>query len=171
MSETNLFNVYMRTRANLYETILPNQVEHSMVSEANWIVRSQLRSGEEIGIRVKPGDICYLDFGQAYQCEMGFQHFGLILSVCEKKALVIPMTSNRKTYASAYDPKKNPNGKKNLFELGEVGKMNKPSVLFLNDLKFINTARVIEVMGHIDVKSEQFRKIQIAVMRVIFQQC
>ena len=79
----------MRCRAGIYESLLPGNYTGSLISEANWIIRSRLSSGEEMGIRVKPGDICYMDFGMAYLNEAGYQHFGLVLSLNNRKALVM----------------------------------------------------------------------------------
>ena len=39
----------------------------------------------------------------------------------------------------------------------------------LNDMKFVNTARMIEKKAHIDVKSPVFRKIQLRIMMLLFQ--
>lgn len=165
----DLFDDYMYYRTEVYETLMPNNLESALLSESNWIARGGYRSGEELGIQVKVGDIAYLDYGQAYLNEMGYQHFGLVLSINERKALVIPMTSNAKTYANAYDEIDNPNGKKNLFGLPDiVDGMFKKSVLFLNDLKFINTARIIEIKAHLDPESALFHKIQLRVMRMLF---
>lgn len=164
----NVLENYMHLRAQVYETLLPKNIESAMLSEANWIGRASYMSGEDIGIYVQPGDIAYLDFGQAYLNEMGYQHFALVVALCEKKALVIPMTSNNKTCCHAYDYKTNPKGKKNLFALGDVDGLFKKSVLFLNDMKFINTARIIDVKAHIDVKSAIFRKIQLQMLSLLF---
>lgn len=66
--------------------------------------------------------------------------------------------------------KSNPEGKKNLFPLpGIIDGLCKKSVLFLNDMKFVNTARMIEKKAHIDVKSPVFRKIQLRIMMLLFQ--
>lgn len=91
MTENNhkIWSQYMRCRAGIYESLLPGNYTGSLISEANWIIRSRLSSGEEMGIRVKPGDICYMDFGMAYLNEAGYQHFGLVLSLNNRKALVM----------------------------------------------------------------------------------
>lgn len=160
---------YMHLKAEVYEEILPASLSNALLSEANWLGRGNYMSGEEIGIFVKVGDVVYLDYGQAYLNEMGYQHFGLVMAICEKKALVVPMTSNVKTYGNAYDSSNNPIGRENLFPLpGVIDGLRKPSVLFLNDMKFINTARIIEKKAHIDVKSALFRKIQLRLMAILF---
>ncbi len=167
--EEKIIEDYMHLKAELYGELIPRSLANALVSEANWIGRGNCMSGEDIGIFVEVGDIVYLDYGQAYLNEMGYQHFGLVLAISEKKALVCPMTSNAHTYANAYDFDINPFGKKNLYPLpGIIDGLCKQSVLFLNDMKFINTARIIEKKAHIDVKSSLFRKIQLRIMAILF---
>ena len=162
-------NHYIQSRKDLYGVLVPEKVKESMVSEENWIARYSCGGSEELGISVTPGDICYMDFGHAYLYEVGYQHFGIVLALWQKKALVVPMTSNETTYAKAYDPIDNPYGKSNLMRLGQLPGMNKPSVLFLNDMRFVNTARVIKVMAHLDVKSEKFWDIQDRINEHLFR--
>ena len=163
-----LWRSYVRTRTDLYNAITPDLADSSMISETNWVERSGYFSGEEMGIFVKPGDICYMDFGQQYLNEAGYQHFGLVMSICSKKALVIPMTSNPSTCAKAYDPVENPNGKKNLMQIGKVKGLHKNSVLFLNDMRYVNTARVIDVKAHLSPASSLFRAVQQRMMDILF---
>ena len=75
------------------------------------------------------------------------------------KALVIPMTSNSEAYYGAYDEKSNPGGSSHLMRLGLVKGLNRHSVLFLNDVKYINTARIIDIKAHINTDSILFKKI------------
>lgn len=159
---------YLNYRKAVYQEILSSHSHVNLLSELNWMLRSQMPSGESLGIRVRSGDICYFDFGQAFLYETGYQHFGIIMSICHYKALVVPMTSNRGQYQSAYDPFENPNGKIHLMRFGKVGSMNKDSVLFLNDMKYLNTARVIDIKGHLDIHSPLFHKIQQRLMKVMF---
>lgn len=158
---------YMHYRKELYAPLVSSSLTNSLISEANWIVRGRCRSGEDLGIRLKPGDICYLDYGQAYLNEAGYQHFGLVITVYSHKALVVPMTSNKAQYASAYDEKENPRGKRHLMRIGALPGMAKPSVLFLNDMKFINTARVIDVKAHMDENSVLFLRVKSRLLRII----
>lgn len=130
-----------------------------LVSACNWEERHGYSSGAQIGVQVLPGDICFLDYGRGYLREAGYQHFGLVMSVCAGKAFVVPMTSNPRTYAKAYDPRRNPQGQRCLYALGEVEGLNRLSVLFLNDAKFINTARVIEVKAHLKTSGWKYREI------------
>ena len=165
---SDLWRNYMRYRKDLYQALTPQNAQSSMISEANWVERSRYFSGEEMGIFVEPGDICYMDFGQQYLNEAGYQHFGLVMSICAKKALVIPMTSNASTYAKAYDPLDNPQGKRNLMRIGKVEGLYKLSVLFLNDIRYVNTARVIDVKAHIPTDSQLFLTAQKRMMEIMF---
>ena len=92
----------------------------------------------------------------------------MVLGIYNKKAMVIPMTSNEKTYARAYDPLENPNGKKHLMRIGLIRGLNRPSVLFLNDMKFVNTARVIEVKAHISHRSALFKSVERRTAEILF---
>ena len=166
--QNKLWRNYVRTRTDLYNSLVPAQTDCSMVSEYNWVRRAGCFSGEDLGIHVEPGDICYMDFGQQYLNEAGYQHFGLVMSICAKKALVIPMTSNPVTFAKAYDPIDNPGGKKNLMQIGKVRGLYKNSVLFLNDLRYINTARVIDINAHVPVTSTMFRTVQKRMMEGVY---
>ena len=154
------WNQYMHMKSGIYQMLYPELANDCMISEANWKERNLLSSSSEFGIHARKGDICYMDFGQAYLNEIGFQHFAIIMSIYNLKALCIPMTSNIKTLESAYDPKRNPYGKKHLMKIGKIEGMAKPSVLFLNDVKYVNTARIIDVKAHLDPDSKLFHDIQ-----------
>ena len=168
MNEKEAWDEYIRCRTTIYEAMDPQHVSRNLISEANWMVRSQCFSGEDIGIRVRRGDICFVDFGQVYLNESGYQHFALVMAILNKKALVVPMTSNAVTYRKAYDEKENPDGSPHLMRLGQLKGLRKPSVLFLNDLKFVNTARIIEVIGNISPRSRLFHQVQERLKDVLF---
>ena len=167
-TKNELWNNYMKYRTDLYQTLLPSNISSSLISEANWMIRGRYASGEQMGIHVKPGDIVYMDYGQSYLNEAGYQHFGLVISLCCRKALVVPMTSNPKTYENAYDPEISPEGSRHLMRLGQIRGMNKPSVLFLNDLRYVNTARVIDVKSHISTRSKTFKDVKERLMDIMF---
>lgn len=139
-----------------------------MISEQNWQDRSQMKSCEQMGINVEIGDICFIEFGRAFVYEAGYQHFGLVVSKCNGKALVIPMTSNNSTYEQAYDIEVNPNGKKHLMKIGQIIGLHRPSVLFLNDAKYINTARIISIKAHIPQESELFKNVLRRMLECMF---
>ena len=148
---------YIRAREGIYSQLLPNYLEPNMRSEAMWVMRSQCYSGEEVGIHVERGDICWMDYGQTFINEMGYQHFGLVVSLWNKKALVIPVTSNPSAYEKAGDGSQPGN---HLFRIGMPEGLNRPSTLFMNDIRFVNTARILCIRAHIDMNSSMFRAIQ-----------
>ena len=139
-----------------------------LLSTQNYMQRSQLKIHETFEVHV--GDVCYIDFGQAYLNESGFQHFGLVISKLNGKVFVVPMTSNPYTYAQAYDRIDNPNGRKHLMRFGQRNGLNRESVLFINDCKFINPTRIIEIVGHLDVNEPFFLKIQKRVGFCLFKE-
>lgn len=159
---------YLEKKKDVYSSLLPHLVDECLISEANFVLRGRSESGKALGIYVEEGDICYLDYGQTYLNEMGYQHLGLVMKVVNNKALVIPITSNECQYRNAYDPIKTPKGKRHLMRIGKPKGLKKPSVLFLNDMRFINTARIIETFSHIDVDSKLYRSIQLRIMEVLF---
>ena len=54
-------------------------------------------------------------------------------------------------------------------QIGKPEGLNKPSVLYMNDARYINTARVIEVKAHIPTDSELFREIRMRFIHLFFQ--
>jgi len=151
---------YFENQKLSYSVMCKKELKGHLISEDNWQRRHDLLSCEQLGVNIRIGDICFIDFGRAYCLESGFQHFGLLLTICHGKAFIIPMTSNEQTYAQGYHPVENPLGKKHLLQIGKVKGLHKPSVLFINDAKFINTARIIDVKAHIPIKSELYRIIE-----------
>ena len=77
------------------------------------------------------------------------------------------MTSNSVAYNSAYDRYDNPEGITHLMRLGKVDGLFKYSFLFLNDAKFINTARIIDVKSHINVNGKLFNEIMLRFRAII----
>ena len=131
------------------------------VSNRNYASRHHLTSSQELGIHVNPGDICYIDYGsEAYKLEMGLQHFGLVLTRERGKIFVVPMTSNeRMIEKSQYDP--------HLYRMPKIGNLRKEGALFLNDAKWINSARVIGVMAHLPCDTLLFAGIKSKVIQII----
>ena len=155
---------YIRSREDVYETLMPGYVKPNMRSEAMWVLRSRCRSGEDVGVSVTRGDICWLDYGQTFNQEMGYQHFGLVLSLCNRKALIVPMTSNPNAYERAGDPL---HPCIHLMRIGQQPGMNRPSTLFLNDIRFINTARILEIRAHIDPDEPLFQEVMRRVRAIV----
>ncbi len=150
---------YLLYQRQTLENLSVAEAKHFLISAANEKYRRKMKSCRELGLWITPGDIVYADFGAAYLTEIGYQHLALVINVFAGKALVIPMTSNRINIAKAYDDRFNPEGSRHLMNIGIIPGLNRESVLFLNDIKFINTARVIDVKGHLERESELFERI------------
>lgn len=151
-----VWNEYVEESSGFYSELETKEALARILSEKNYRCRKNACSSEDMGVWIRVGDICFIDFGVNYLNEAGFQHFGLITKIKNNKAFVIPMTSNNKTYQNSLGIK----GKSHLMPIGKIKGMNKNSVLFLNDARFINTARVIDVKAHIPIESNLFKTIQ-----------
>lgn len=163
-----IFEQFISQYQQYLRSLSTKQMSRECISGLNRLQRQNLRSSSQLNIHAKVGDVCYIDFGQVYINEAGYQHFGLILSIVNHKAFVLPMTSNSTTYQYANDPSRIEHGKTHLHQLGWIEGLNKQSVAFINDCKFINTARIIAIKGHIDVDSELFSEIVERVKESIF---
>ncbi len=137
-----------------------------ILSTHNYIERSHWKHHPFMNVSV--GDICFIDFGSAYQLEAGYQHFGLVVSLSYGKLFVIPMSSNPHVYEQAYDQKENPEGKSHLLRFKKSCGLNRNSSFFLNDAKFISSARVIDVLGHLDQYDDRFKEIQFQLFKTVF---
>ena len=136
----------------MLETLSSQEAYAYLVSKLNWCDRKQISSYLELGVHIRIGDICFVEYGSAYLCEIGYQHFGLILSIVHHKALIVPISGSESAYRHAMH-------KKHVMRLGRVPGMNKVSVLYLNDAKWINTVRIIDVKAHLDSDSSLFMEI------------
>lgn len=168
MKANQMINEYLNTFREYLYSLSMHEIKRECISGLNRIERRDAISSLELDIRIRVGDIVYVDFGQAYLNESGFQHFGLVLALFSYKAFVIPMSSNYKTIKNAPNYPGVMDSKNHLYYIGKPEGMHKESVLFLNDAKFINTARIIDLISHISVESEVFLEI-LSVYREIFE--
>ncbi len=145
--------------SDMLGTISNSEIFDYLVSKINYSQRKHLDSCEKLGVHIRVGDICYIDYGMAYLYEIGYLHFGLVLSMRHGKAFVVPVSGSQRAYRQAYS-KENPRGKRHMMRLGKVEGLAKPSVLYINDAKWINTARVIDVKAHIQVQDALFKEIK-----------
>lgn len=122
------------------------------ISGVNRIKRSHFWSCENIGLKIKVGDVCFVDFGHGYINECAYQHFALVVKLYRGKAFVVPMTSNPRTVALAKSKKRS-----HLFYMGHLQGLDKETCVFINDARFINTARVISVNAQLDKNDEKFK--------------
>lgn len=154
-----LWEHYIEEKNSDYTALDVRDALPRFISEYNLRQRRNANNCAELGVDIRVGDICYIDFGEAYINEIGFQHFGLLVTLFHNKAFVVPMSGNHTAYVQAYS-KENTKGKRHLMRLGKIKGMNKESVLFINDAKWINTARIIDVKAHLDRNSDLFKEIK-----------
>lgn len=132
-----------------------SQLQELNLSYYNYLDRSQLECSR-IMPYIKIGSVVFCDFGDTYLHESAFLHMGLVLTIYREKAFIIPMTSKKELIVKyrkiVY--------KDHLYYIGKVGGLSKESVLFLNDGKFVNSARIIDIKGYLDINSLEFLKIK-----------
>ena len=164
----DIIEYYLNYQRLIFEKMDSYTIARNLLSEINDDMRANYKSSELNGFKVKPGDICYIDFGKAYINDAGYQHFGLVLNCFNSKALVVPMSSNLNMYNQSYCEKTYPYGKTHLYRLPQVNGLKRKSVLFLNDAKLINTARVIDIKAHIPPESKLFKDIKNRLKQLVF---
>lgn len=146
---------------NQYQKYITDLSCHEKIKELksghNRVNRSHMWSSEAMKMTPKIGDICFIDYGHAYLNESGYQHFGLIIGSSNQKILVVPMTSKRDAISQSRNVVEK--GKLHLYYIGHLDGLHKPSTLFLNDFKYLNSARVISINGHLCINSTMFKDI------------
>ncbi len=142
------------------------EAHKEICSGLNRMKRGKLWCCQSVDLKVSVGDLVFIEYGQAFLNEAGFQHFGLVMQIWNRKAFVIPMTSNPNTAKTAVNV--SPTGKTHLYYIGCVKGLHADSTLFLNDAKMINTSRVISINGHIDPSSLMFQEIQAHLQNGLF---
>ncbi len=160
----SFFNEVEREEKALLAFMDRKEVYDYLLSKLNYCQRKTKVSNMDV--RIRKGDICYIDYGLSYICEVAYQHFGLVLSLVHGKAFVVPMSGNKRALQQAKS-KENPHGKRHLMPLGCVEGLIKNSVLYMNDAKWINTSRIIDVKAHIEVESELFQEIHQRIVELI----
>ena len=142
---------YMNVCSRLFESFNTAEGIGSLISEINFKSNAKKSSvfSENVKMDLSAGDVCLIDFGKQYTYECSYVHLGLVIGFSQKKLFVVPMTSNKKTLGKAEEQTSDHLAVLLESDLAE-GHIDKNSVLFLNDARFINSARIIEKVGHID---------------------
>ncbi|MCB8642698.1 hypothetical protein LJE08_14165, partial [Holdemanella sp. DFI.5.55] len=86
-----MWKCYIEEKSMDYAALSVKEAIPRLVSEQNLRERRHAGSCGELGVDIRVGDICYIDFGEAYISEIGYQHFGLIITIFHNKAFVVPM--------------------------------------------------------------------------------
>lgn len=135
---------------NNFREFMLNQSVYDMTSlliaEQDWIKR---HSKQQLFSESLVGKIIRVDFGKTYLCENGFVHYAVCIAENQGKYCVIPMTTANDEIKMAYHPSFRPTGEKRLYLLKKTDGNSKDSALYINDLKFISSGRIIKVGGRI----------------------
>ena len=150
----------------LEEMEISKTVEYIM-SEINHSERRNCHDASELGVNIRVGDICYIDYGDAYLNEVGYLHMGLILNIFNNKALVVPIIGNQKAFEKAMDENNENTEKTHLIKIPKLKGLNKNSIAIINDIKWINSARIIDVKAYLPIDSILFQFIRKKVKDII----
>lgn len=121
----------------------------------------------------KAGDIYKVEFGLAYEPEMGFEHRAVILGKSNSLYYVVPITTynvNNPLYSNVYHSIDNPNGDKKyyLIKQSEYPQfLDHDSIIKCNDIKTVSYKRFLgQKMGYI--KGKNFENLLTIVYQNIF---
>lgn len=165
--EESLLDSVMDNYKHIIQEKSSSEALQLMTSTHNYIERSQWVCHPDLFIQA--GDLCFIDYGNAYRLEAGYQHLGFVFSVYKGKIFVIPMSSNQSAYLGAYDKLDNPTGKKHLLRFKKSCGLKKNSILFLNDSKYLSPTRVIEIIGHLSITDPLYKLIQLRLFETLFK--
>ena len=86
-----LWQHYIEEKSQDYRSLEVKDAIPKLISDMNLRERRNITNCNELGVDIRVGDICYIDFGEAYIYEIGFQHFGIIMTLFHNKSFVVPM--------------------------------------------------------------------------------
>lgn len=131
---------------NNFREFMLNQSVYDMTSlliaEQDWLKR---HSKQQVFSENLVGKILRVDFGKTYLCENGFVHYAICIAENQGKYCVIPMTTANDEIKMAYHPQFRQTGEKRLYLLKKSDGISKDAALYINDLKFISSGRIIKV--------------------------
>lgn len=117
-----------------------------LIAEQDWI--SRYKNNKTISESLI-GKILKVDFGKTYLLENGLIHYAVCISECNGKYCVVPMTTSTDEIKAAFHPDFRPYGEKRLYLLKKNDGNAKDAALYINDLKFISSGRIIEICNKI----------------------
>lgn len=118
-----------------------------LIAEQDWLKRYNVnRSISESLV----GKILKVDFGKTYLLENGLIHYAVCISEFNGKYCVVPMTTASDEIKAAYHPEYRPTGEKRLYLLKRSDGNTQDAALYINDLKFISSGRIITVCNKIN---------------------
>lgn len=142
----NELEKYLRNFKEHMLTLSVYDMSSLLIAEQDWIKRynkNTVYSDSLIGKIIK------VDFGKTYLCENGLIHYAICIGECQNKYLVVPMTTSNDEIKIAYHPEFRNTGEKRLYLLKKADGNSKDSALYINDMKFISSGRIIKVYNKI----------------------
>lgn len=134
---------------NLFQNLKQDEAINYIISTQNWINKKEHTKwkGEINGTKISIGDIFIANLGSKYKPEIAYTHPVSILEIIKNYVLVIPTTTNTETYASAYHPIANPNGKKQYRRVESKDGFDKDCSLILSNILTISKGRLLDKKG------------------------
>ena len=159
---------YIKSITELNQATLNNKniddIERCAESDIFW---AQNKNKPLLNRIIKKGNIYQFEFGKNYVPEMSYEHRGLVIGVSGKLLYVLPICSynaSKKEHSDAYHPVDNPNTKSNYYLLkqSECPFLTHDSVLKLNDIRTVSTARIKykQDNGYLDPNSLTYKEIE-----------
>ncbi len=121
-----------------------DEIERIAESDIFW---AAAKNRQLIHRNIIKGDIYQFEFGKNYVPEMSYEHRGLVIGQSRQLLYVLPIFSlnlSRTDHRDAYHPIDNPSSKSDLFllKVSEFSFLSHDSVLKLNDIRSVSTARI-----------------------------
>lgn len=139
------------------------KISPARCAEAYTHYSKELISGYNHSSRYKKWDVCWIQWGNNLEPEMGYKHMGIIFKVDNKQVYAFPITTfntSNHQIANAYHPIDNPLGNRMYYKIksSDYNFLCHDSVIKLTELKAMSVKRVISKCGSIiaftDIKNE-----------------
>lgn len=138
----NELEKYLKNFQEYMLTLSVYDMASLLIAEQDWLKRYNKNKNFSEDLI---GKILKVDFGKTYLCENGLIHYALCLSEYNGKYCVIPMTTSSDEIKTAYHPEFRPLGEKRLYLLKKSDGNTKDAALYINDMKFISSGRIITI--------------------------
>lgn len=136
-------------------TSYSKKIDPKRLAEANMHLSKELISGYNLSSRYRKWDVCWVQWGNNLEPEMGYKHMGVIFKTDNKQVYAYPITTfntSNAQIANAYHPIDNPSGNKMYYKIksSEFSFLIHDSVIKLTELKFLSVKRIISKCGSLN---------------------
>lgn len=156
------FEKYITENAKLLDNVyLSSDDEKDFISNSTrtWVNR---RGGCPFSnsTSLSHNQILFVDFGMAFTPELGYAHPALLLRKIGRFCLVLPITSNSRTFRNAYHPTNNPGGDKNYYQVSSgTASLTCDCSVIVNQPKIISEARIIKFISLTGLTNDNYDEI------------